>query len=98
MEYLLISLFTGIWIQGSRLILPLDLEGDQVVPVWALVLELLAVLPGDLPIHADTHQGRKEVVVAVATEATRLMGVDLEDVRHLMAGAATLSIETTLAS
>ena len=57
----------------------LDLERYEVVAVRALVGELLRVLPRYLATEADAHQRREEVVVAVATDAPCLVGVDLGD-------------------
>ena len=42
----------------------------------------------DLPIHAEGHQRGKQVMVAPTADVTRLVGVDLEDIPHIMACAA----------
>jgi len=71
------------------LFLFLDVEGDEVVFVGALVVEVvLALEPRDLPSHGDGHQVGEKVMVAVAADPARLMRVDLESVADLVTSAA----------
>lgn len=65
------------------------LEDDEIVSVRALVGELVLVLtPGNGPSHTEGHQRRKQVVVAVAADAARLVGVDIKSIPYLVARAA----------
>jgi len=82
----------------KRSFLPGPPEGDEVVPVGALVGELVAALePGYLPSHAQGHQRREEVVVAVPADTTCPVGVDLECLVDLAVRTEVLRGESTLA-